>query len=105
MGQTHLTNAEVLEQVQRLVGQGRVTWTRHFEEKLAERGLAKDQAKECLCKGYFKEEPTIPNRAGDIEYKFTMQAKVDGDQIRVVASLKPETRVVAVTLFDPEKLR
>ena len=102
MAQRGLTNAEVLEQVRRLVGQGRITWTRHFEGMLAKRGLAKDQVRDCLRIGYFEEEPTNPNRAGDIEYKFQMRATVDGEQISVVASLIPETRVVAITAFDPE---
>ena len=103
MAQPGLTNAEVLEQVRRLVGQRRVTWTRHLEEMLAERGLAKDQVIDCLRIGYFEEDPVIPNRAGDIEYKFRMRATVDGEQISVVASLIPQTRVVAITVFDPEK--
>lgn len=100
-----LTNAEVLEQVRRLVREGRIRWTRHIEEQLAERRLAKDQVKECLLTGYFEEEPTIPNRPGDIEYSFRMRAKVDGEQMAVAASLIPETRVVAITVFDPERLR
>lgn len=88
-----------------MVGQGRITWTRHIEESLAKRGLAKDQVKECLRIGNFEESPVIPNRSGDIEYKFLMRAKIDGEQIRVAASLIPETRVVAITVFDPEKQR
>lgn len=100
-----LTDAEVLEQVRRLVGQGRIKWTPHIEEKLKERGLAKDQAKECLRIGYFEETPFIPNRPGDIEYKFQVRARVDGEEIRVVASLIPESHVVAITVFDPEAQR
>ena len=100
-----LTSAEVLKQVRRPVGEGRIRWTRHIEEMLAERHLEKDQVKECLRTGYFEEEPTIPNRPGDIEYVFRMRAKVDGNQISVIASLYPESRVVAITIFDPEKQR
>lgn len=96
-----LTNAEVMEQVRRLVSQGRVSWTRHILERMAERGLSKEQVKECLRIGYFEEEPTVPNRGGEIEYKFLMRAKVEGEQIRVAASLIPATRVVAISVFDP----
>jgi hypothetical protein len=98
-----LTNAEVLEQVRRLVKEGRIRWTHHIQLQLEARGLAKDQVKECLSIGYFEEEPTVPNRFGDIEYSFRMKAKVDGLQMRVAASLVPETRVVAITVFDAEK--
>jgi len=105
MSQRGLTDAEVLEQVRRLVGEGRIRWTRHIEERMAERHIAKDEVKECLQIGLFEERPTVPNRTGEIEYVFRMRAKVDGEQLRVAASLIPEKRVVAITVFDPETQR
>jgi hypothetical protein len=97
-----LTDAQVLEQVRHLVKQGRIRWTAHIEERLAQRKFEKGQVKECLLRGYFEEPPTIPNRGGDIEYVFRMAAMVDGEQIRVAASLIPFRRVVAITVFDPD---
>ena len=100
-----LTNAQVREQVRELVAQGYIRWTKHILEQLEERGLAKDQVKQCLMTGFFEEHPTIPNRRGGIEYSFRMSATVDGDPIRVAASLIPDERVVAITVFDPEAQR
>src|SRR5438309_32487 len=100
MPHTGLTDAEVLEQVRRLVSQGRIRWTVHIEQQMAKRGIAKDQVKQCLMTGYFEERPAVPNRPGEIEYAFRMAAKVDGEQVRVAASLIPNKRVVAITVFD-----
>lgn len=100
-----LTDAEVLREVRALVSQGRISWTHHIEEQMAARGISKDQVKECLRTGNFEERPTVPNRPGEVEYAFRMRAKVEGEQIRVAASLVPNRRVVAITVFDPDAQR
>jgi hypothetical protein len=100
-----LTDAQVLEQVRRLVGKDRVRWTRHIQEQMEKRGLSKDQVKQCLRGGFFEEAPTVPNRPGEIEYAFRMAAVIDGQQIRVAASLLPDSHVVAITVFDADRNR
>ena len=95
-----LTDAEVLEQVRRLVGNGRIRWTKHVQERMEQRGISKDDVKQCLRTGFFDERPTVPNRPGEIEYSFRMAANVEGRHLRVAASLLPETRVIAITVFD-----
>lgn len=100
MSRPTLSDQEVERQVRQLARQGRNRWTTHAEEKMAQRGISKDQVKQCLTAGYFEERPTISNRPGDIEYKFRMAAIVDGEPIRVVASLNPSSAVVVITLFE-----
>ena len=94
-----LSDGEITEQVRRLVSQGRIQWLPHALSQMADRGIAKDQVKECLQVGYYEEPPTVPNRGGAIEYKFRMAAKVDGDQLQVVASLVPDSKVIVITAF------
>lgn len=96
-----LSDAEVLKKVRELVGDNRIAWRLHAEEKMASRGIDKGQVKKCLLSGRFDERPTIPNRRGDIQYEFRMFANVDGESINVVASLVPDKNVVVITLFDP----
>jgi hypothetical protein len=96
-----LTKAGVREQVRRLVSEGRIRWTLHIEQQMEVRHIAKDEVKECLLLGDFEEEPTIPNRPGDIEYVFRMRANVEGRPLAVAASLIPDRRVVTITVFEP----
>lgn len=103
MPQQRLTDGEVLAGVRELVGMGKVKWTPHSRERMAQRKYDSDQIKDCLRTGYFTERPSIPNRPGPIEYKFTMRASIDGDFIEVAAALLPETRVLVITVIDPDK--
>ena len=96
-----LTDAEVAEQVRQLAKASRVVWTTHAEQRLAQRGIEKSEVKECLRRGTFLERPFIPNRFGDVEYKFTMGATVDAEDIAVTASLVPDKKIVVITVFDP----
>ena len=98
-----LTDGEVLRGVRDLVSKGKIKWTYHVEVQMADRRLDRGQVKECLLKGNFVERPVKPNRPGPIEYAFRMRANVDGEQIDVAASLQPETHVVVITVFDPNK--
>lgn len=66
---------------------------------MAERGVAKDEIKDCLQRGYFNEQPCISNNLGDINYKFKMRARVESKLLDVVASLYPENQVVVITVF------
>lgn len=68
---------------------------------MAERGYERDQVRQCLLSGHFIEQPYIPNTSGDIEYKFTIKANVDGMEIVVVASLVPDKKVAIITVYDP----
>jgi len=97
-----LTDDEVLRRVRLLVGGGgRIIWTHHAEERLAQRGYGKSQVKECLLKGTFMETPHQPNRFGTIEYKFRMHATISGEPIEVVASLNPNSNsVIIISAFD-----
>ena len=96
-----LTDDQVRTEVKSLVHAGKVAWTRHSEEKMAERGIDKGQVKECLENGSFTERPTVPNRFGSIEYKFRMESIVDGETLAVAASLIPDSKVVVITVFAP----
>lgn len=104
MSQKTLSDAEVLKRVKELVGENKVIWRPHAEEKMVKRGIDKSQVKKCLLSGRFDELPTNPNCLGAIQYEFRMFANVDGESINVVASLVPDTNyVVVITLFDPNK--
>lgn len=78
-----------------------IRWRRHAETRSGQRGIDKSMARECLLIGYFSERPVVPNRGGEIEYKFTMRAKVDGEQVEIAASLVPDSHVVVITVIDP----
>lgn len=95
-----LGDSIVLEQVRVLATQRKIAWTRHAEERMVERGIDRGMVRECLMGGAFTENPFIPNRSGEVEYKFTMSSMVDGEQIVVAASLCPERKVVVITLFE-----
>lgn len=94
-----LTDAEVQAGVRVVVQSGHVRWSRHAQERMAERGIDKGMVYECLTKGYFSEPPIVPNVAGDFQYKFTMVCSVDGDNVSVAASYIPATAVVVITVF------
>lgn len=100
MPQESLTDNQVLEEVRVLVRQSKIRWTYHAEQRMAQRGYDRGQIRQCLLSGYFIEEPFIPNRSGEVEYKFTFRANVDGETLDVAASLIPEKSVVVITLFD-----
>nr|WP_200384217.1 DUF4258 domain-containing protein [Rhodocyclus tenuis] len=97
-----LSETDILRGVRALVGRGRVRFTVHAEERMAERGFDQGQVKECLCKGFFVEPPVIPNRAGPIEYKFNIQAQVDSQTMQVVATLRPEQNIIVITVIDAD---
>lgn len=94
-----LTDNQVLDETRILVRKNKVGWTIHAEERMAERGYERGQVKQCLLSGHFIEQPTIPNKGGDIQYKFKLHASVDGEDIDVVASLFPKTKVVVITVI------
>lgn len=96
-----LTDNDVLLGIRALTARGSIGWTDHAEERMVDRGFHRGQIKACLLSGHFTERPTVPNRAGPIQYKFTMEALVEGERIAVAASLIPEKKVVVITVFDP----
>lgn len=97
-----MSDDEVLKSVRELVRGKCIRYVHHAEIRMAERGFDRGQVAECLLKGYFVERPVIPNRSGDIEYKFTIEANVDGELIDVVAALRPHANVVVITVIDPK---
>lgn len=101
MPQEQLTDHQVLTEIRVLVQQSKIGWTKHAEERMAERGFEKGQIKKCLSSGTFIERPVLPNRSGELEYKFTLSGNVDGEIINVAACLIPEKKVVVITVFDP----
>src|SRR5438093_12585790 len=103
MVQEALTDGEVLKQNRDLVGKGKVKWRGHAELRLAKYGLARDQVTECLLKGNYEERPTVPIRAGPIEYVFRMRCRIEGVLIRVPASLFPESHIEVITVIDPRE--
>ncbi|WP_082708819.1 DUF4258 domain-containing protein [Thiobacillus denitrificans] len=100
MPSASLSKNEVLDELRRLVRRGKIAWTTHAEERLAQRGFDRSQVKDCLLLGFFTEPPTIPIRSGPIGYKFTMKAHIDGDAIAVAACLYPEKNVVVISVID-----
>lgn len=100
MSQESLNDHQVLEQVRALVRQGKVGWKYHALKRLAQRGFERGQIKQCLIAGYFLEKPHIPNRGGELEYTFAVGGTVDGEDIKVVASLRPEEKVLVITVID-----
>lgn len=94
-----LSDAQVASELKTLTAANRIAWTRHSEERMASRGFDKSQVKECLKNGIFTERPTNPNQSTEIEYKFRVEAVVDGDLIAVAASLIPSKRVIVITVF------
>lgn len=103
MPQELLTDNQVLDEVRILVRQSKVGWTKHAEVRMAERGYERGQVKQCLSVGYFVEQPHIPNKGGELQYKFTLEGSVDGEAIRIAASLIPERKVVVITVIDPNE--
>lgn len=95
-----LSDADVSAEVKKLTSANHVGWTRHAEEQMAQRGFDKGIVKECLKKGGFTERPTIPNRNGEVEYKFRMEAVIDNVCIAVAASLIPAKKVIVITVFE-----
>ena len=96
-----LTDSEVLTAVQTFARQSKIGWSTHAQERMAERGFDRGQIKQCLSLGYFIERPHIPNRGGELEYKFTLEGNVDGECINVVASLIPEKKILVITVIAP----
>lgn len=94
-----LTDAQVAAGVRKVVEARHVRWTRHAQERMAERGIDKGMVYECLSKGYFSEKPISPNVAGEFQYKFTMECVVDGETVTVAASYIPTTCVVVITVY------
>lgn len=101
MPQELLTDNQVLNEVRVLVRKNKVVWTTHAEQRMAERGYERGQVKDCLLSGCFFERPYHPNRVGDLQYQFALDGNVDGEPIRVVASLIPEKKVVVISVIDP----
>jgi hypothetical protein len=97
-----LTDNQVLDGVRVLVRQNKIRWTDHSEQRMEERGYDRGQIRQCLLSGVFVQRPVIPNRTGPLQYEVKMRAKVDGVWIEVVASLVPVTKVVVITVIDPE---
>jgi hypothetical protein len=102
MPQQYLTDNQVLDETRVLVRKGKIRWTLHVEERMVERGYARDQITECLLSGYFIERPIDPNRGGELQYQFRIRGNIDGEVLEIVASLIPETRVVVITVIDPK---
>lgn len=100
MSHERLNDHQVLEQVRTLVRRGKIGWTDHVEQRMAERGFERGQLRQCLLAGYFLERPYSPNKSGELEYKFTIGGNVDGETIHVAASLIPEKKVVVITVID-----
>lgn len=94
-----LTEAQVADGVKRLAAANKLGWTRHAEERMAERGIDKGMVRECLRYGNFSEAPHIPNRNGEIQYKFTMTCNVDGEKVVAAASYYPDSKIVVITVF------
>lgn len=94
-----LRDDEVLRDVRELVSQRRIRYKVHAETRMEERGYDKSQVAECLAKGWFSERPHISNRPGPIEYKFCIEANVDGDVMRVAAALRPSDSVIVITVI------
>lgn len=97
-----LNDSQILSGVRKLVGQDKIAYTRHAEERMRERGIDRSTVKKCLAKGHFAEVPVIPNTSGNIEYQFKLHAIIDGDPVEVVAKLIPEVRTVVITVIDPD---
>src|SRR5216683_7704467 len=105
MASNPLSDAEVLRQIRDLVARDLIVWGPHVEERMAKRGLDKYQAKECLLKGHFEEKPTVPNRTGPIEYTFRLRHRMEGQVIKVAASLFPQQDVFVITVMRAETQR
>lgn len=94
-----LTESEVLADVRRMAASNKLVWSAHAEDRLCERGLDREQIKACLLKGNFVNKPYVPNKPGEIQYEFKMKAKIDSEQISVVASLRPEKNLIIITVI------
>lgn len=97
----HLSDNDVLAGVRALVAKGKIVWTNHVEDQMADRGFDRTQIKSCLSNGNFAELPTIANKPGPTQYVFRMQSIIDGQSIAVAASLIPDAKVVVITVFEP----
>ena len=99
MPNKQLSDRQVAEEVRALVKANRIQWSRHAEQRMAERGIDKGMVKECLKKGQFAERPTNPNRAGAPQYAFRMETSIDQVDLAVAAALVPSTKVVVITVI------
>lgn len=93
-----LSEAEVIRLAREYVAADRIAWKTHAEGRLAKHGFDKGLAKECLLKGLVNERPHAVNRAGPIQYEFTMRAVIERQPIEVVASLKPDIHLLVITV-------
>lgn len=98
-----LSDSQVLALVRALVQAGKLRWTYHAEQRMAQYGFDRGQVKQCLQSGFFSEAPYVANHAGAVEHKFTMSGRGDGIPMRVAASVRPESHVVVITVIDPHK--
>ena len=103
MSQDGLTDGEILKQVRDLVAKGKVVWTGHSEQRIAQYGLAREQITDCLLRGIYEDNPVVPNRTGPLQYSFRMRCRMEGVVIRVAASLYPDSHVVVITVIDPRE--
>lgn len=94
-----MTDGEVMAEVRRLVSQGRIAFTDHVEQRMAQRGIGRDEVRACLATGHFFERPHVANRPGRVNYRFGMESVIDGDRIAVAAALDPEREVVVITTY------
>lgn len=96
-----LSDAAVLSGVRDLVGQGRLRYSIHAEDRMSERGYTRQDVRQCLRSGCFVQRPFVPNKPGSIQYEFRVHAVVEGREIDVVAALNPAEAVVVITVIDP----
>jgi len=100
MACVELTEAQVADGVKRLAATNKLGWSRHVEDRMAQRGIDKGMVRDCLKNGFFSERPYIANKPGAIQYKFTMTCVVDGERLVTAASYYPESKIVVITVFE-----
>lgn len=84
--------------VRKLVGEGKIAWTKHAKERMKERGITIQQILNCLSKGRIIEGPFQTLREGGGE-EVTIEKMTAGEQLRVAACLKPNETVLVITAF------
>jgi len=85
---------------------GSVRWQKsHCLPQLADRDISQDEVIACLLNGWFFERPYVENRAGDTQYRMTIQATVDGRRLRTPIALRPERNVLILSSIDLDQER
>jgi hypothetical protein len=87
-----VTDAEALEEIQRLAGLGRVVYTKHARDRMSDRGATARDVRKALLSA-----TDATYQADRQNYRVSGGTDTDGDDLTVIVDL--EADVIVVTIF------